>query len=155
MHWTSSERRLAMVDLTVCTCRICEWSCRSSDQCVVLFSNRIMDSNSFLCDCQLQWLPGWLLIRGLQSDVNATCAHPLSVKGMSVFEAPPSSFMCGESGRPLRFQWDVLSSSELFIRFSNSSSSTFQTICSSPRSPSSQRARRPSSAAMCDSSARL
>uniref|UniRef100_A0A8C7ZL73 Leucine-rich repeats and immunoglobulin-like domains 1 n=1 Tax=Oryzias sinensis TaxID=183150 RepID=A0A8C7ZL73_9TELE len=60
----------------------------------------IMDSNSFLCDCQLQWLPGWLLIRGLQSDVNATCAHPLSVKGMSVFEAPPSSFMCDDLLKP-------------------------------------------------------
>uniref|UniRef100_A0A3B3IGM2 Leucine rich repeats and immunoglobulin like domains 1 n=1 Tax=Oryzias latipes TaxID=8090 RepID=A0A3B3IGM2_ORYLA len=62
--------------------------------------NLIMDSNSFLCDCQLQWLPGWLLIRGLQSDVNATCAHPLSVKGMSVFEAPPSSFMCDDLLKP-------------------------------------------------------
>ncbi|RVE72757.1 hypothetical protein OJAV_G00044530 [Oryzias javanicus] len=60
----------------------------------------IMDSSSFLCDCQLQWLPGWLQIRGLQPDVNATCAHPLSVKGMSVFEAPPSSFVCDDLLKP-------------------------------------------------------
>lgn len=56
----------------------------------------LIQSNSFLCDCQLQWLPEWLLTRGLQAVVNATCAHPESLKGTSIFQAPSSSFVCGE-----------------------------------------------------------
>lgn len=36
------------------------------------------------------------MARGLQVAVNATCAHPESLKGTSVFQAPSSSFVCGE-----------------------------------------------------------
>lgn len=56
----------------------------------------LIQSDSFLCDCQLHWLPDWLVTRGLQAGVNATCAHPESLKGMSLFQAPSSSFVCGE-----------------------------------------------------------
>lgn len=55
-----------------------------------------IQSDSFLCDCQLHWLPDWLVTRGLQAGVNATCAHPESLKGTSIFQAPSSSFVCGE-----------------------------------------------------------
>nr|XP_057937066.1 leucine-rich repeats and immunoglobulin-like domains protein 1 isoform X2 [Doryrhamphus excisus] len=60
----------------------------------------LIQSDSFLCDCQLQWLPGWLRSRGLQAAVNATCAHPGSLKGTSVFQAPPSSFVCDDLPKP-------------------------------------------------------
>ncbi|XP_043978661.1 leucine-rich repeats and immunoglobulin-like domains protein 1 isoform X2 [Gambusia affinis] len=57
-------------------------------------------SNSFLCDCQLQWLPVWLHTHGLQAGVNATCAHPVSLQGVSIFEAPQNSFVCDDLPKP-------------------------------------------------------
>ncbi|KAI9521241.1 Leucine-rich repeats and immunoglobulin-like domains protein 1 [Dissostichus eleginoides] len=60
----------------------------------------IIQSDSFLCDCQLQWLPDWLVTRGLTAGANASCAHPESLKGTSVFQAPPSSFVCDDLPKP-------------------------------------------------------
>ncbi|KAM8868367.1 leucine-rich repeats and immunoglobulin-like domains protein 1 [Synchiropus picturatus] len=60
----------------------------------------VMESDSFLCDCQLQWLPQWLLTRGLRSGVNASCAHPETLKGTSIFQAPSSSFVCDDLPKP-------------------------------------------------------
>ncbi|KAM3621100.1 uncharacterized protein V6R79_006094 [Siganus canaliculatus] len=60
----------------------------------------LIQSDSFLCDCQLQWLPDWLVTRALQTAVNATCAHPESLKGTSIFQAPPSSFVCDDLPKP-------------------------------------------------------
>ncbi|XP_036387599.1 leucine-rich repeats and immunoglobulin-like domains protein 1 isoform X2 [Megalops cyprinoides] len=53
-----------------------------------------IQSDSFLCDCQLRWFPEWLVARGLQAGVVATCAHPESLKGISIFQAPAESFVC-------------------------------------------------------------
>lgn len=36
------------------------------------------------------------MARGLQAGINATCAHPESLKGKSIFEVPSGSFVCGE-----------------------------------------------------------
>ncbi|XP_061779809.2 leucine-rich repeats and immunoglobulin-like domains protein 1 isoform X1 [Nerophis lumbriciformis] len=60
----------------------------------------LIQSDSFLCDCQLHWLPEWVVTRGLQAGVNATCAHPQSLKGTSVFQAPASSFVCDDLPKP-------------------------------------------------------
>ncbi|KAK2862453.1 hypothetical protein Q5P01_001986 [Channa striata] len=60
----------------------------------------LIQSDSFLCDCQLHWLPEWLVTRGLQAGVNATCAHPESLKGTSIFQAPSSSFVCDDLPKP-------------------------------------------------------
>ncbi|XP_029005946.1 leucine-rich repeats and immunoglobulin-like domains protein 1 [Betta splendens] len=60
----------------------------------------LIQSDSFLCDCQLHWLPDWLVTRGLQAGVNATCAHPESLKGTSLFQAPSSSFVCDDLPMP-------------------------------------------------------
>ncbi|XP_045931828.1 leucine-rich repeats and immunoglobulin-like domains protein 1 isoform X2 [Micropterus dolomieu] len=60
----------------------------------------VIQSDSFLCDCQLHWLPEWLVTRGLQAGVNATCAHPESLKGTSIFQAPSSSFVCDDLPKP-------------------------------------------------------
>ncbi|XP_030723521.1 leucine-rich repeats and immunoglobulin-like domains protein 1 isoform X1 [Globicephala melas] len=59
-----------------------------------------ISSDSFLCDCQLKWLPPWLLGRTLQGFVTATCAHPESLKGQSIFAVPPESFVCDDVPKP-------------------------------------------------------
>ncbi|XP_074054884.1 leucine-rich repeats and immunoglobulin-like domains protein 1 [Macrotis lagotis] len=59
-----------------------------------------INSDSFLCDCQLKWVPQWLMGRGLQTMVVATCAHPESVKGQSIFSVPPESFVCDDFPKP-------------------------------------------------------
>lgn len=59
-----------------------------------------ISSDSFLCDCQLKWLPPWLLGRTLQSFVTATCAHPEALKGQSIFSVPPESFVCDDLPKP-------------------------------------------------------
>uniref|UniRef100_A0A5F9CV15 Leucine rich repeats and immunoglobulin like domains 1 n=1 Tax=Oryctolagus cuniculus TaxID=9986 RepID=A0A5F9CV15_RABIT len=59
-----------------------------------------ISSESFLCDCQLKWLPPWLVSRTLQALVTATCAHPESLKGQSIFSVPPESFVCDDFPKP-------------------------------------------------------
>ncbi|XP_040102542.1 leucine-rich repeats and immunoglobulin-like domains protein 1 isoform X3 [Oryx dammah] len=59
-----------------------------------------ISSDSFLCDCQLKWLPPWLLGRTLQGFVTATCAHPEALKGQSIFSVPPESFVCDDLPKP-------------------------------------------------------
>lgn len=59
-----------------------------------------ISSDSFLCDCQLKWLPPWLLGKTLQPLVTATCAHPESLKGQSIFAVPPDSFVCDDFPKP-------------------------------------------------------
>ncbi|XP_047388047.1 leucine-rich repeats and immunoglobulin-like domains protein 1 [Sciurus carolinensis] len=59
-----------------------------------------INSDSFLCDCQLKWLPPWLVGRTLQAFVTATCAHPESLKGQSIFSVPPESFVCDDFPKP-------------------------------------------------------
>ncbi|XP_036991410.2 leucine-rich repeats and immunoglobulin-like domains protein 1 isoform X2 [Artibeus jamaicensis] len=59
-----------------------------------------ISSDSFLCDCQLKWLPPWLLGRMLQAFVTATCAHPESLKGQSIFSVLPESFVCDDLPKP-------------------------------------------------------
>ncbi|KAJ6668250.1 hypothetical protein lerEdw1_015627 [Lerista edwardsae] len=66
-----------------------------------------VNSESFLCDCQLKWLPQWLTRKELQSFVVATCAHPEPLKGRSIFDVVPESFVCGSGrGGPLCFPED-------------------------------------------------
>lgn len=65
-------------------------------KCPLYFSFSRISSDSFLCDCQLKWLPPWLLGRMLQAFVTATCAHPESLKGQSIFSVPSESFVCGK-----------------------------------------------------------
>ncbi|XP_069722421.1 leucine-rich repeats and immunoglobulin-like domains protein 1 isoform X2 [Phaenicophaeus curvirostris] len=59
-----------------------------------------INSDSFLCDCQLKWLPQWLAEKGLQSFVVATCAHPESLKSKSIFAILPESFVCDDFPKP-------------------------------------------------------
>uniref|UniRef100_A0A8B9TFC0 Leucine rich repeats and immunoglobulin like domains 1 n=1 Tax=Anas platyrhynchos TaxID=8839 RepID=A0A8B9TFC0_ANAPL len=59
-----------------------------------------INSDSFLCDCQLKWLPPWLVEKELQSFVVATCAHPESLKSKSIFAVLPESFVCDDVPKP-------------------------------------------------------
>ncbi|XP_069875018.1 leucine-rich repeats and immunoglobulin-like domains protein 1 [Dipodomys merriami] len=59
-----------------------------------------ISSESFLCDCQLKWLPLWLMSKTLQASVTATCAHPELLKGQSIFSVPPESFVCDDFPKP-------------------------------------------------------
>uniref|UniRef100_A0A8B9GRV5 Leucine rich repeats and immunoglobulin like domains 1 n=1 Tax=Amazona collaria TaxID=241587 RepID=A0A8B9GRV5_9PSIT len=59
-----------------------------------------INSDSFLCDCQLKWFPQWLVEKELQSFVVATCAHPESLKSKSIFAILPESFVCDDFPKP-------------------------------------------------------
>ncbi|KAJ1109973.1 hypothetical protein NDU88_007330 [Pleurodeles waltl] len=59
-----------------------------------------VSSNSFLCDCHLKWFPQWLISNGLQSNVDATCAHPESLKNTSIFKVASESFVCDDFPKP-------------------------------------------------------
>ncbi|XP_070594282.1 leucine-rich repeats and immunoglobulin-like domains protein 1 isoform X1 [Erythrolamprus reginae] len=59
-----------------------------------------INSESFLCDCQLKWLPLWLTKKKQQLFVEATCAHPESLKGKSILEVVPESFVCDDFPKP-------------------------------------------------------
>ncbi|XP_069793213.1 leucine-rich repeats and immunoglobulin-like domains protein 1 isoform X2 [Narcine bancroftii] len=59
-----------------------------------------MNSDSFLCDCQMKWLPQWLKGREFQSTVVGTCAHPESLKGKSIFIVPAESYVCDDFPKP-------------------------------------------------------
>ncbi|NWX99995.1 LRIG1 protein, partial [Nothoprocta ornata] len=59
-----------------------------------------INSDSFLCDCQLKWLPPWLVEKELQAFVVATCAHPEALKGKSIFAVLPESFVCDDFPKP-------------------------------------------------------
>uniref|UniRef100_A0A8C8SI05 Leucine rich repeats and immunoglobulin like domains 1 n=1 Tax=Pelusios castaneus TaxID=367368 RepID=A0A8C8SI05_9SAUR len=59
-----------------------------------------INSDSFLCDCQLKWLPQWLAEKEQQPFVVATCAHPESLKSKSIFAVPAESFVCDDFPKP-------------------------------------------------------
>ncbi|NXA37786.1 LRIG1 protein, partial [Eudromia elegans] len=59
-----------------------------------------INSDSFLCDCQLKWLPPWLVEKELQAFVVATCAHPEALKSKSIFAVLPESFVCDDFPKP-------------------------------------------------------
>ncbi|XP_040263538.1 leucine-rich repeats and immunoglobulin-like domains protein 1 isoform X1 [Bufo bufo] len=59
-----------------------------------------VNSESFLCDCDLKWLPPWLISRKLQSNVRALCAHPESIQNKSIFIIPARSFVCDDLPKP-------------------------------------------------------
>lgn len=53
-----------------------------------------LNSTNLLCDCQLSWLPIWLRSAGFAASVKATCAHPESLKGRSIFDVKKQNFTC-------------------------------------------------------------
>ncbi|XP_063796995.1 leucine-rich repeats and immunoglobulin-like domains protein 1 [Pseudophryne corroboree] len=59
-----------------------------------------INSESFLCDCHLKWLPSWLTNRNLQANVKAVCAHPEILENKSIFSVLPLSFVCDDLPKP-------------------------------------------------------
>ncbi|KAG5830333.1 hypothetical protein ANANG_G00309350 [Anguilla anguilla] len=59
-----------------------------------------LNTSSLLCDCQLRWLPAWVAERGFAPFINASCAHPLALKGRSVFGVRQEDFVCDDFPKP-------------------------------------------------------
>ncbi|KAM3832310.1 leucine-rich repeats and immunoglobulin-like domains protein 3 isoform 2-T2 [Vipera latastei] len=59
-----------------------------------------INTSSLLCDCQLKWLPEWLIDNTFQTFVNATCAHPQALKGRNVFAVSLEGFVCDDFPKP-------------------------------------------------------
>lgn len=64
-----------------------------------LLPPRHLNTSSLLCDCQLKWFPLWVAEQTFLPYVNASCAHPLMLKGKSVFTVRQEDFVCGECDR--------------------------------------------------------
>ncbi|KAJ3612098.1 hypothetical protein NHX12_020375 [Muraenolepis orangiensis] len=47
-----------------------------------------LNTSSLLCDCQIKWLPTWVAERSFLPYVNASCAHPQTLKGRNDFPKP-------------------------------------------------------------------
>lgn len=60
----------------------------------------LLNSDSFLCDCQLKWLPQWLSGKKFKSSVVASCSHPESLQSRSIFSVPADSFVCDDVPKP-------------------------------------------------------
>ncbi|XP_035243832.1 leucine-rich repeats and immunoglobulin-like domains protein 2 [Anguilla anguilla] len=60
----------------------------------------LLNSSSLLCDCQLQWMGGWLTASGFQHSVAAVCAHPASLLGRPVLSVSPDLFVCDDFPKP-------------------------------------------------------
>ncbi|XP_054844418.1 leucine-rich repeats and immunoglobulin-like domains protein 3 isoform X2 [Eublepharis macularius] len=59
-----------------------------------------LNTSSLLCDCQLKWLPEWLVDNNFQSFINATCAHPQILKGRNIFTVSLDGFVCDDFPKP-------------------------------------------------------
>ncbi|KAJ8374053.1 hypothetical protein SKAU_G00046330 [Synaphobranchus kaupii] len=59
-----------------------------------------LNTSSLLCDCQLKWLPQWAADDGFAPYINASCAHPLTLKGKSVFGVSQEEFVCDDFPKP-------------------------------------------------------
>ncbi|XP_058047383.1 leucine-rich repeats and immunoglobulin-like domains protein 3 isoform X2 [Ahaetulla prasina] len=59
-----------------------------------------INTSRLLCDCQLKWLPEWLIDNKFQTFVNATCAHPQALKGRNVFSVSLEGFVCDDFPKP-------------------------------------------------------
>ncbi|KAJ6653628.1 hypothetical protein lerEdw1_009004 [Lerista edwardsae] len=75
-----------------------------------------LNTSSLLCDCQLKWLPQWLVDNNFQTFINATCAHPQILKGRNIFAVSLEDFVCDDFPKP---QITVQPETQSAIRGSN------------------------------------
>nr|XP_055046623.1 leucine-rich repeats and immunoglobulin-like domains protein 3 [Misgurnus anguillicaudatus] len=59
-----------------------------------------LNTSSLLCDCQLKWFSLWVAEHLFLPLVNASCAHPLTLKGKSVFTVGQDEFVCDDLPKP-------------------------------------------------------
>uniref|UniRef100_A0A4W5RCU5 Leucine-rich repeats and immunoglobulin-like domains 3 n=1 Tax=Hucho hucho TaxID=62062 RepID=A0A4W5RCU5_9TELE len=67
---------------------------------LVRLSQLHLNTSSLLCDCQLKWFPLWVAEQAFQPYVNASCAHPLMLKGKRVFTVRQEDFVCDDFPKP-------------------------------------------------------
>ncbi|XP_043572283.1 leucine-rich repeats and immunoglobulin-like domains protein 2 isoform X1 [Chiloscyllium plagiosum] len=60
-----------------------------------------LNTSSLLCDCQLKWLPPFLVEKQFQHMVTANCAHPVWLAGKSIFNVDAEDYICDAFPRPL------------------------------------------------------
>ncbi|KAF3859103.1 hypothetical protein F7725_021502 [Dissostichus mawsoni] len=80
-----------------------------------------LNTSSLLCDCQLQWLPVWVAEQSFLPRVTASCAHPQTLKGSSVFSVSQDQFPETQSalrGSNVTFICSAASSSDSPMTFS-------------------------------------
>ncbi|CAN7989111.1 unnamed protein product [Ixodes hexagonus] len=59
-----------------------------------------LDSGSLLCDCNLRWLPAWIVSMGFQGKVRVRCGHPLPLQGRLVLDVGSENFTCDDFPKP-------------------------------------------------------
>ncbi|XP_056443603.1 leucine-rich repeats and immunoglobulin-like domains protein 3 [Gadus chalcogrammus] len=59
-----------------------------------------LNTSSLLCDCQIKWLATWVAAQAFLPLVNASCAHPQMLKGMSLFSVGQDDFVCDDLPKP-------------------------------------------------------
>uniref|UniRef100_A0A674DP98 Leucine-rich repeats and immunoglobulin-like domains 3 n=1 Tax=Salmo trutta TaxID=8032 RepID=A0A674DP98_SALTR len=67
---------------------------------IIRLSQLHLNTSSLLCDCQLKWFPLWVAEQAFLPYVNASCAHPLMLKGKSVFTVKQEDFVCDDFPKP-------------------------------------------------------
>uniref|UniRef100_A0A8C7IPG5 Leucine rich repeats and immunoglobulin like domains 3 n=1 Tax=Oncorhynchus kisutch TaxID=8019 RepID=A0A8C7IPG5_ONCKI len=67
---------------------------------IIRLSQLHLNTSSLLCDCQLKWFPLWVAEQTFLPYVNASCAHPLMLKGKSVFTVRQEDFVCDDFPKP-------------------------------------------------------
>uniref|UniRef100_H3BB78 Leucine rich repeats and immunoglobulin like domains 2 n=1 Tax=Latimeria chalumnae TaxID=7897 RepID=H3BB78_LATCH len=60
----------------------------------------LLNTSNLLCDCQLKWLPQWLIDNNFQHSVNVSCAHPLWLAGRSILNVELRDFVCEDFPKP-------------------------------------------------------
>uniref|UniRef100_A0A8C8DUW0 Leucine-rich repeats and immunoglobulin-like domains 3 n=1 Tax=Oryzias sinensis TaxID=183150 RepID=A0A8C8DUW0_9TELE len=63
-------------------------------------SCRRLNTSSLLCDCHLKWLPVWVTEQTFLLRLNASCAHPQTLKGRSVFAVGQEELVCVDFPKP-------------------------------------------------------
>ncbi|KAL1416137.1 hypothetical protein MTO96_006406 [Rhipicephalus appendiculatus] len=60
----------------------------------------LLDSSSLLCDCNLLWLPAWIVRKSFQKSVNVRCGHPPALEGQRVLDIAAENFTCNDFPKP-------------------------------------------------------
>lgn len=60
----------------------------------------LLDSSSLLCDCNLLWLPAWIVRKGFQASVQVRCGHPPMLDGLPVLDIAAENFTCNDFPKP-------------------------------------------------------
>ncbi|XP_032898195.1 leucine-rich repeats and immunoglobulin-like domains protein 2 [Amblyraja radiata] len=61
----------------------------------------VLNTSSLLCDCQLKWLPQFLIEKKFSHMVTAKCAHPVWLAGKSIFNIDVEDYICDDFPKPV------------------------------------------------------